>query len=478
MFKKVVQVNVANLLIQVTGTYNPMVFRPYATSLTNDTIEQLSNLAIQSPSITASLIAPATASFLSPSATHTGLVHIPGNWTEQRCRFMLELHVKYADQTTSTVYMQGYTDFPGVSLQTGNIALDMMFFINSYSVINTVPMMTPVGVMNSYIPLDNAHLLTSHDNNQLVSMRPQDIFAGMQTSMMVGSDPVITDTRNMVSTTQSLKSNRSNSTPVAMTARVIDTYMKTRLGAEYGLGSQDIFTSSMNNSYEDRLDHNPVIRYLSGFTSSATAFSFAELCELDRSTVDRTVVSNAGSVMRAAHHTGMTSDWHGADRETVGANMLAFGITGLMVEMFITRLVVKSTNMETGRPLTVVIDAKSPAGGDLTSKLEVLKSRLEAEIISNLSFGNYETYSFEVRADIYGETWIKISLAGQPFIDYVLPTFADARFSPVLSNNINNYQHVVNDFEHVVSAVAENITGNQKPNSSFSSASLNLYTNI
>ena len=369
--------------------------------------------------------------------------------------------VGYQDGRSNTVYMQGFTDHDGISLVTGNIALDMVFYINSYSVINRVEMMTPIGPSIGSLVMDNSHLLSNIDSTaNLHAMRPQDIFSGMQTNNITLGSYDITDSRNMIRNKTPLKSSRENSNPVSFTAKILDSYIKTRSNGEFGLGESDIYTSSAHAVYEPRTEHNPVLRYLNSNSDTSGVFTMNDLISLDPNAPNRTNITGSGGVVKTTHRAGATSDWHGSDRETVVANMLAFGITDMMMDTFITRIALHSTNMETGRPITVIVDAKSPAGGDLRHKLDMLKSKLELEIINSISFGNMDTYSIEVQADIYGETWVRVSLSSGPFIDYVVPTFADSRFSPVVTNNINSYNQAVSDFTYVVDRVVENLTSN------------------
>ena len=51
---------------------------------------------------------------------------------------------------------------------------------------------------------------------------------------------------------------------------------------------------------------------------------------------------------------------------------------------------------------------------------------------------------------------ITLSLAGQPAIDYVNPSFCDSLFLPVITNNSGNFNHVVEDFKTIVTQVADN----------------------
>ena len=78
MFLRVTQLTVVNLTIQLTGTYNQMYYRPYSTTMNEDVINVISDVATQYNSVTSALIAPVASAFITPSTNHTGNVYVPG----------------------------------------------------------------------------------------------------------------------------------------------------------------------------------------------------------------------------------------------------------------------------------------------------------------------------------------------------------------------------------------------------------------
>ena len=69
---------------------------------------------------------------------------------------------------------------------------------------------------------------------------------------------------------------------------------------------------------------------------------------------------------------------------------------------------------------------------------------------------NRMDYMLEMRCDLLGETWINISLNGEPPAMYVQPSFADALTVPILSSNRQTVSNLASDMDTFLSSTISN----------------------
>lgn len=60
-----------------------------------------------------------------------------------------------------------------------------------------------------------------------------------------------------------------------------------------------------------------------------------------------------------------------------------------------------------------------------------------------------------MRVDLFGDTWINLSLGNNPQVMFNTPSFADGLFTPVIANNSNQFNNVVHDFETLLNNVTD-----------------------
>jgi hypothetical protein len=178
-------------------------------------------------------------------------------------------------------------------------------------------------------------------------------------------------------------------------------------------------------------------------------FEWRDIMTLDPNTphVTRASILDTAKKM-AVHQVGQTADWGSADRETVAATVLSQSVPALMLDVGITLLGFKSTNHDIGGQMnTIYYEAQSFSNTDHSQALEILKHNIEQYVLTGITFNNQISYALEMRVDLLGETWIKISLDGGPFIDYAVPQFCDASLVPVLTTNDQLAVQLAGDFE-------------------------------
>lgn len=466
-----VSIKVAKLILQESGTYNPMFSRPYQTHVTNETIGNITRRIEQSysPTITGELFAGAAAGMLQPAAQHQGEIPIPLSWAERRIRFIMEVHVMGSMGSGSVYYFQGYTSHLGVT-PSGNVDPQMEFILNSFIRVNRTTVQGPYGasvqdVLTESAQIVNGGIVNHYQNTGVFRMRPQDIFTGVQSGYLenayAGYSPndVLMDMRYKM-TGESIRTSRSNNIGGSYIAKIVDTYNNGKKLADFGQGQEDIMGRCQNMSHEPSPYENPFIRQMSNIRGvhCATTFSFDHLRGLDPNIEKVTNYITLGRTeVQQLHQAGQTSYWNGSDRETVMSTVLSNAIPAIMMDLMFSKLHFRSTNHSAGGVInTVFINSLSLTNADLSQNFETFKYRLDKEILFDLTYGNQVLYNLEMDCDLFGETRITIQVDGGPVISYTTPSFCDSLLTPVITSNKDSYFGVVNDFETLMNSLPTN----------------------
>jgi hypothetical protein len=472
------RMHVKRLFLMETGTYNTQYRRPYETNLQGHTLNQLGEALAGTQKYTPALLAGVANQVIAPSATAEQAAGIVNGWNERRMRFMMEVETKFMAGGTSTSIILGYTNYPGVIFQTRAIDPRMEFFVNSIVTVRTTLEHTPFGNQAYTNVAENAHVLVdpsfidAYTPNRTHRMRPEDVYSTMQLNHLSGLGDVV-DCRTVLSGTP-VASRRGNNLAADYAASLLDNYKKATVDNAFGVQQEtDVLETARGFAQEQPLGYNSFFSAMTKFRDGVVSnfFTWQDLQRFDPNVDNVTVVAATGQTNHAAPAlgevhvagSGMSQDWGGSDRLTQVATILSQAVPALMMELTLTQIAFTATNrrvlagaMHTGLSLdssspvnTVIGNAEGFSSNDLGPYLQHFIVKLEHMVLNDISFKNAVDFYIEMRADLLGETWIKISLDGGPLIDYVTPSFADALMVPVITNNENLNMQLSRDFEQV-----------------------------
>lgn len=464
------QVQIAKLILQESGTYNPVFSRPYITHVDNNILNSLNNRLEQTQdfSITAPLLSGLTSSMVMPSPTHHGEVYIPNGWSERRIRFVLEVHVQFSVGNTQIYYFQGFTSHLGVTPQ-GNIDPNMDFIINSYMQVTRVEMMTPHGMQVRDKITEKAHVI----NGQLISqgqqqdvygLRAMDIFTGIQSGYIEQElsfqqpGSMCVDTRQ-THNNEAFLASKADTLPCQYVSQILDNVVRNQSLTEFGVSNHELYSQCRNSSIQPHVEQNPFIRAVKQIRGygTGTTFNFADLMKIDSNVRNNSVFNSLQGThqMMQMGEAGQMSYWNGSDRSTLIATMLGNAVPALMMDLLITKIAFRSTNQDiSGLMNTVLIDAKSLSSADMRLNYEHFVRRFNQEVMYDLTFGNQDVYQVEMHADLFGDTFISLSLNGGPMIPYNTPSFCDSLLTPVITGNREDFHKISSDFETMFNNVS------------------------
>lgn len=463
---------IRRLFFVETGTYEDQMLRPYDTSLNQRTLIQLQEATRGGLNIAASSVAGIAGQIIAPTATPQGMATIQNGWQQSRMRFLMEVVDMDGYGGESVQYLSGYTNHVGVSLQSQALDPNMELFFNNSIQTKRVLYASPTGNVMQQRVTDAAHVLTGYYNpsygnlhSATHSMRPQDVFSAVGASTLAGYGAELIDTRTAFAQGKLKKSVRANTSAPSYLARLLNTHNAEMATTEESDNLDEVMGRAAGAVQEPMLStdlflHEMMLR--SRLTQGGYV-TFGELMALQPGLdqMAEVFVANSAQAKAQNHWAGQTEHWGGATNETLAATILSHAVPGIMMDLMFTKISFHATNRNIGNQMTVALTgAKSFTEGlDLTRHLQSFVHRLQSEVLFDLSRGG--ALDFEIRGefDVMGDTKISISMQGQPFIDYTTPSWGDALFAPVLTNDQFGLQKLATD----VITLAENMQTDYSP---------------
>ena len=465
------QINIVRITLQESGTYNRQFSRPYEVVTTNDRMSALNMLEDRIGNVTrANPIAKIEGNLLSglcsnlvvPAAAYDRELMIPNGWNEQRLRFVIEVHIQ-SHFGTDVYFMQGFTDYAGVSLQ-GSIDPKMTFFINSFIKVNRsqdLSGMNPMGyrdVITEAYQVVNGQFHSQQGNHQVYGLRPEDVIVGIQSNYLSGmassyTGANIADVR-VNKAGESLRSRRSNGIPSNFLGRLVESYRTASTLADFGNGTDDIYSRAVQNCYEGTVYENPFIRAISNIKQvpNASFFCMEDLVKIDPTVAERTVFHRLMETVRM-HRIGDTDDnWIQPRLETQLATITTHAVAGLMIDNMLVYVNMHSTTLTlNGMPETRISpDIQGVTTADMRPYVGKFVNRFETEVLPDLTMNWSLSIDLRITANLYGETTIDVSIDGQPHERFVTPSFCDSLMVPVVTTNTNDYHSLVTGIEEVM----------------------------
>lgn len=465
------------LVMRETYHYQPQYLRPYQVNSTTEAVNKISNVLAQKrmPSeLTPSAFTGVAGSLMdisaAPESNHA--VAVPNGWSERRISFLLHVVVEYVSGGVVHHHIQGYTDGVGVTRGTNYIDPNMVFFVNN--IVTSKPTYHgSIGPNGEQIngqgaqAIDNYHVMSNtsasdayYDPGLTAMLRPVDmISAMMMQDVMRGPDSIpksIFDQRTVLGN-QPKSSSRENSLPSNYTARIMSRYLAANELAELGQSDQQIYNNAAERLNEADPIENPFLAALSRSSSnisglSTSRFRYRDLIALDPGVDQRRHMFFQDQVINIGPQGTNAAGWEGGTIHHRYAAFMAHAVPALMMDLMIGEVSFTSENMTTGRPVTYIVDGQGFSSMDMTRHWSAFITRFEDEVIRELSYNNQQSYSVVVHSNIYTETKLAITVEHLGTMEFVVPTFADGLFAPVVTRNASHLMDNASAFEAVMRA--------------------------
>jgi len=463
------ELRITKLILQETGTYNPIYERPFESKLDGVMLDQISERLYNSKNDTIGegLFSGIANNTLSPSAIPGSQIQIPNGWDTKRNRFFMVVEWNPVNGTGGIYYYQGFTDRPGVTLQ-GNIDPEMTFYINSYIKVVRGVLQSNTGEIYNDSVVESAQVI----NNELVvdyangyepltiyTSRPTDMFSAIQSAYLqagyASEDQVnipFTDSRNILN--DNITSSRRNSNPASYISSIVSDYKRGLSLVDYGQYDSEIYDRSKDVSLlkEGTLRGNPLFRSISNIKGygSGISFNFNDLETIDPGVTSVTdcLLTNSDHLM----HSRDSESWNTATLDAQIASTIASALPGILIENFIADISFTATNCTSDMTSEVtILECHGLTMGFNVGNL----NRFITGVIHKLLVNIQDTYMLTINCSIYLEVRIAIQIGGCSPVEYVVPTFCDSMLTPILNKNKATYNNLVSDIETLLESTKD-----------------------
>lgn len=485
------KLRVVQLVLTPSGTYNQQYSRPWATNYNVDNQNEIHEVLARSYydhqmkmrqgvirpdeayQLTPELVAGASSSFIQPSSNIEAPVQIAGGWNEQRCTFVMHVEVDSLSMGKQIYVFTGYTDGMGLS-NSGYIAPDMIFTINAVYETGVQTRLGSTG-MESVTIMKNASQVLSNekftgniDAGYQTRMRPQDVIGAINISHideLRNGNVEIHDIRSRQTGTP-VKSNFNHANPNNYLASILGGLVAGEALAKAQNRHAHAFDLGAATVADQTVNRDPLMKAMQSVRGSTATnkFTMRDLKELDPYADDNrvcTVVWRDNPQVMAqhglcvpgqdAHVAGATAHWHGADRSTRVATMIANTVPSLMSSHMIGTISIHATNRGPGGQPFMAHSMLHPlvGGVDVSSQAEAFKQQFLIHLLNDATHGNQIAYTVDVTASLLGEIWISLQLGDEPGVDYVMPTYANSMMAPVVTRNRDNLNTLATHFSEL-----------------------------
>lgn len=470
------QMGVRQLQLIETGSYQPMFYRPYTLNTDGGVLNSLTERINQNPAtVGGCLLAGVASQALLPSPDAHAPILMPNGWQERRIRFMLVVDFETTTGLKGTYWIQGYTAYHGVSQQ-GHMDPTMMLIANSFTYTNLQSMMTPLGMQQNEIIMDSAQILTAPSgdiyaqNNNIYSMRPEDIFGGMQVAaaMQASPDVRMKDTRSIINYRPYLSARKHN-IPTDYLGNIFNNYFTGKQFIGFGAGDTDIVSQAFNGSRDKSINENLFFQYLAQnkMGGQVNQFTIKDLERLDPGIGSKTVFIRLSQIMQMnsalpTPSTDNASTWTGQDLTTQMATMLAESVPSIMLQSLLSVVSFRATNCDLGGQNNIVFTSvRSISKVDAKTLTNLFQQKFEKHIVPDLTMNGMMPYMLEMNCDVSGDTWITLQIADYPSVTFTVPSFCDSLFSPVVTNSQQHLESTTVQMDSMLNYISDEVLSNK-----------------
>ncbi len=478
-----VQVN--EFLLTQTGTYQEQQLRPYTVKTNTESVNKLAEATRDGTQISSSALSAVAGDIVNYAAQPEAAAGIINGWTSRRFRFMMTVVERppfaQSSEGITRIYY-GYTDACDVSY--GN-RLDpkMRIYFNSESTFQTCMVQTPAGLRPMVKCLSTNQIISpggETTNNNLYYpgtdtsrylVRPADIFevgSANNTIQMLQKSPEYAGGFDLsyigsmaVSHGKAYEyASRKDTAPSKYLYNVLASLVDGKKEAESNQGGTtnldhvysearalalrqtgDVFQNQFFNLLRDRC----------GLMEKGY-ITLEELNRVFPYTHDQGNVTNYsldnGRAMRKLNNAQDSNVFTGWSPITQAASLIGQIVPSLMMDGFIRVIGFSATNGLMGTDYGISIDPNATRsvvdGLNMTPYLQEFQRRLGMEVLDQISRRNQIPFSVTVFADLVNDTVVEITINGEQS-RYVVPTFTDSLFTPMMTTNMDYSQKLGGD---------------------------------
>lgn len=470
------------------GYHMPVYNRPYTITADYGAIETLVDRMSDQmkPNVETSMLGDIANRIIQPNS-EASISLLNDTWlSEPRYIFVMKVLTIDPVGTEINSYIQGYTNFMGISQQ-GHPSMEMVHHINNvietYNLVYQIP---GVGVVRKE-KLYKSYSVHGSNELDFFTQRPYDVMTGLDNwslknefnaDVNFGGSNInfdILSTSNMVSNFNGkiIASRDSNSVPAEYLASVlnagisVDSDRASRIDANVGRSVEMYSNSSATGNILTEFDIKDnrfivTLSRLGGYYEVMDKFTFNELMLVDKTIYDRFDLFNnqMETINPAMTYTPNVGEhWQGSDPVTLKAYSLIESCVSLASRHGFDRISFIASNMvnPTGLMEINVIDFQSYVQVDDRDKavlVNIFKNKLEINILIPETQGGRIPIYMEMHVNLLGTSKILLGYAGYPETWYTIPTTASSLYNPVLTFDEASLDVISGGFQKLITEIS------------------------
>lgn len=438
--------------------HHEQYFRPFEMNLTPGLVNSVLEYTDEGRYVSSNNLSDIAGHILRPAATPQNKIAIPNGLGEGRFIFFLEITTNNCFGNTREI-ISGFTDYMGISAS-GHLDPNMVFYINSRKSLQDSIVTGAAGRGIKTALRDDSQLLTNQGYMSSIAMRPQDVVAAGQTSLLTGGyNSNVIDTRNDLNSSP-LLSQRGNTLPNHYLSNTLNGYIKAANATSIIGGDvtpDELYSEAMGYVRSPRMAVSDFVSAM-GLSSvdGVDKFTFGQLdatwprpdgwWNVTRPSPGSRMERVRCSILENSEH------WHGANIETSIAFSLSQAMPAIMSSLMLVYLdVTIEPTPITGQPVVVVLKTIGMFDGVVTpAHIQLLETQLSYDVVNSIIGKNVTDFKIAMSVNLMESGTYNISVNGFPSSVFVAPTFCDSFASPVVGMDKSSLTNMNKNMETLV----------------------------
>ena len=445
------QIKVKKIILTETKRYNNMYIRPYELNANYEDINNLSasirntlTKNVDTEKAIETSISNTASGLLMPSSTVTGEAPIIGGWDERRFKFDLIIEFQIPGSNVTIInYVQGYSSYYGKS-HGGYVDENMELYINSLislrkiTDVNTGNVSTVVISNNAMAYDETGYNKTLNNNNALRVSRPDDIVNRITSLKEVDENVNFLSNADTLNDLQLV--DKKSATPLGHLSKTLaSTVTQTQLNGALG-NSSDIYSSitgEMLSLVPEYLDFYKALNSVK--PGNNKFFTLSDLKKLDSflPTPDVLISRDAITKNQPDMDPRNAANTTGSEYETKISLIIQETLSEVLSASILDKIgftIENSSGTPNARPTMFTSPIDNIGNQTLIINTNKVINEFISKVWNTISVNNKMFIFIDVYA-VSTEVVIRVNVDNNGEVAYVYPTFADAKYMPVIMNN-------------------------------------------
>lgn len=491
------RIELEKIHISPMGGTREQYLRPFVSQMSADSLDQVVDLAMRTPSVTPESISGIGLNLISPTVEAGPQLAVVGGWDTQRLRVHIRCHGFYTNGERAVFEWSGYTDYVGVSTLGTRPTLDprMIFVINHSNINNVVDVVNRRTGQSTQMErvLQSGDLLNPNNlanpSAKPFSLRPCDVARYMYQDSLQRS-PALNKALGGVIMLDTQIGNAGSWSDTSLHSPT--TYISGLLGATKTFAASDGFDNCTQlERMSSALDSNhmtvsdPLLRKLCDAQAMAQgrfhSFEFSHLMNLFPDWQSKLVTTGFHELESGIQLSANDSDpWNVTSQEVYFANGLMQSIVGVLDRHQCLAVSFAANNHQIGGEVVIVPSsapffAPTAVIPDMGSKINMLLHDIKTFVLNDLGMRGQRQFTTVATISREGISSVIVNL-GRGEYGWTSPTYASAAMAPVQTPYSDHVGVLAGHFSGIYKRIAERVNGDSnillQSSTSWDSASL------